>query len=173
MEPSGPPPEPPLSVDDGIDSAHFRTVLGHFATGVTVVTGHGPDGPSGMAANSFTSVSLDPPLVLVCMAHSSTTWPAIRDSRHFAVNILGEHQEDTCRRFGAKTGDRFEGVGWEPGRTGSPVLQGAIAYVDCVIEAEHEAGDHVIVVGRVVALGLPAEGGPLLFWRGGYASLGQ
>src|SRR2546429_7494212 len=138
MEPSGPEQEPPLSVENGIDSARFRTVLGHFATGVTVVTGHGPDGPSGMAANSFTSVSLDPPLVLVCMAHSSTTWPAIRDSRHFAVNILGEHQEDTCRRFGTKTGDRFEGVGWAPGKTGSPVLHQAIAYIHRVIHPEHE-----------------------------------
>ncbi len=169
----GPPPEPPLTFADGIDSARFRTILGHFATGVTVVTGGGPQGPSGLAANSFTSVSLDPPLVLVCMAHTSTTWPQVRDSGYFAVNILGEDQEDTCRRFGAKTGDRFEGVGWGPGKTGSPILDEAIAYVDCVIAAEHEAGDHMIVVGRVVDLGLPAEGGPLLFWRGGYARLGQ
>ncbi|HET7041384.1 MAG TPA: flavin reductase family protein, partial [Gemmatimonadales bacterium] len=114
--------EPPLTVDDGIDSARFRTVLGHFATGVTVVTAHGPDGALGMAANSFTSVSLDPPLVLVCMAHSSTTWPGIRDSGHFCVNILGDHQEETCRRFGARGGDRFEGIGWNHGKTGSPVL---------------------------------------------------
>jgi 3-hydroxy-9,10-secoandrosta-1,3,5(10)-triene-9,17-dione monooxygenase reductase component len=173
MEPSGPNPEPPLSFEEGIDSARFRTILGHFATGVTVVTGHGPAGPSGMAANSFTSVSLDPPLILVCMATASSTWPAIRESGHFAVNILGEEHEEMCRRFGAKAGDRFEGVGWNPGKTGSPILADAIAYVDCVIEAEHEAGDHTIVVGRVVDLGQPAEGGPLLFWRGGYARLGQ
>jgi 3-hydroxy-9,10-secoandrosta-1,3,5(10)-triene-9,17-dione monooxygenase reductase component len=168
MEPS----EPPLTDGDGVDSARFRTVLGHFATGVTVVTGHGPGGPVGLAANSFTSVSLDPPLVLVCMAHTSSTWPAIRTSGHFAVNILGEAHEDTCRRFGAKSGDRFEGVGWAAGKTGSPVLDDAIAFIDCVIEAEHEAGDHMIVVGRVVDLGQPSEGGPLLFWRGGYARLG-
>jgi 3-hydroxy-9,10-secoandrosta-1,3,5(10)-triene-9,17-dione monooxygenase reductase component len=173
MEPSGADPEPPLTVDDGFDSARFRTVLGHFVTGVTVVTGYGPDGPAGLAANSFTSVSLDPPLVLVCMAHSSSTWPAIRSSGHFAVNILGEHHEDLCRRFGAKGGNRFEGVGWDHGKTGSPVLHEAIAFLECVIEAEHEAGDHMIVVGRVVDLGLPAEGGPLLFWRGGYAQLGK
>jgi len=172
-EPSGLPDEPPLTSDDGVDSARFRTILGHFATGVTVVTGHGPDGPAGMAANSFTSVSLDPPLVLVCMAHTSSTWPAIKASGHFAVNVLGDHQEETCRRFGARSGDRFEGVGWSHGKTGSPILHEAIAYVDCVIDAEYEAGDHMIVVGRVVDLGLPAEGGPLLFWRGGYARLGQ
>jgi 3-hydroxy-9,10-secoandrosta-1,3,5(10)-triene-9,17-dione monooxygenase reductase component len=172
MEPSGPPPEPPLTFGDGIDSARFRTILGHFATGVTVVTGHGPDGPVGLAVNSFTSVSLDPPLVLVCMARTSSTWPTIRDGGSFAVNILGEHQEDTSRRFGASSGDRFEGVGWSPGKTGSPILRDAIAYVECVIDAEHEGGDHVIVVGRVVELGQPADGGPLLFWRGGYARLG-
>src|ERR671928_661765 len=131
-----------------VDSAHFRTILGHFATGVTVVTGHGPAGPVGMAANSFTSVSLDPPLVLVCMAHTSTSWPTIRDTGHFAVNILGEHQEETCRRFGARSGDRFEGVGWDHGKTGSPILHEAIAYVDCVIDSEHEAGGHIIIVGR-------------------------
>ena len=155
-----------------IDPKQFRTVLGHFPTGVTIVTGHGSDGPSGLAANSFTSVSLEPPLVLVCMANTSTTWPAIRDSGHFAVNILGEHQEDTSRRFGSRSGDRFEGVGWAPGKTGSPILRDAIAYVECVLDAEYEGGDHMIVVGRVVDLGQPAEGGPLLFWRGGYARLG-
>jgi 3-hydroxy-9,10-secoandrosta-1,3,5(10)-triene-9,17-dione monooxygenase reductase component len=169
MEPSGPPPGD--DEDDSVDSARFRTVLGHFATGVTVVTGNGQDGPVGLAANSFTSVSLDPPLVLVCMAHTSSTWPAIRASGNFAINILGENQEETSRRFGARVGDRFEGVGWKAGKTGSPILHDAIAYVDCVIDAEHDAGDHVIVVGRVVDMGLPAEGGPLLFWRGGYAQL--
>jgi 3-hydroxy-9,10-secoandrosta-1,3,5(10)-triene-9,17-dione monooxygenase reductase component len=173
MEPSGPPTEPALTFEDGVDSARFRTVLGHFATGVTVVTGHGQDGPAGLSANSFTSVSLDPPLILVCVAHTSSTWPAIRDSGRFAVNVLGEHQEDTSRRFSAKSGDRFEGVGWAPGKTGSPIFHDAIAYVDCVIDAEHEGGDHVIVVGRVVDMGQPAEGGPLLFWRGGYAQLGS
>ena len=167
MEPSGPPPDE----DDSVDSARFRTVLGHFATGVTVVTGQGQGGPAGMAANSFTSVSLDPPLVLVCMAHTSSTWPAIRASGNFAINILGEHQEETSRRFSARVGDRFQGVGWAAGKTGSPILHDAIAFIDCVIDAEHDAGDHVIVVGRVVDMGLPAERGPLLFWRGGYAQL--
>jgi flavin reductase (DIM6/NTAB) family NADH-FMN oxidoreductase RutF len=155
-------------------STALRQGMGRFATGVTLVTARGAGGqPAGTTANAVTSVSLDPPLILVSMAHTSTTWPSIRDSGHFAVNILGEHQEDTCRRFGAKTGDRFEGVGWNHGKTGSPILHEAIAYLDCVIDSEHEAGDHMIVVGRVVDLGLPAEGGPLLFWRGGYARLGQ
>jgi 3-hydroxy-9,10-secoandrosta-1,3,5(10)-triene-9,17-dione monooxygenase reductase component len=153
-----------------VDPARFRTVLGHFATGVTIVTG---GGPAGVAANSFTSVSLDPPLVLVCMAHASRTWPRIRETGAFAVNFLGEGQEEMGRRFGALGTDRFSGVGWDAGVTGSPVLQESLAFVDCRIEAEYEAGDHVIVVGRVVDLGVVQEGRPLIFWRGGYGGLAE
>jgi 3-hydroxy-9,10-secoandrosta-1,3,5(10)-triene-9,17-dione monooxygenase reductase component len=164
----GPTPEPG---DNAVDGARFRTVLGHFATGVTVVTGQGADGPVGLAANAFTSVSLDPPLVLVCMAHTSTSWPKIRDSGAFAVNFLSEGQEEICRRFGVRGGDRFAGLGWKPGDTGSPVFTDALAFVECRIEAEYAGGDHVIVVGRVVDLGVIQEGRPLIFWRGGYGSL--
>jgi 3-hydroxy-9,10-secoandrosta-1,3,5(10)-triene-9,17-dione monooxygenase reductase component len=156
-----------------LDPARFRTVLGHFATGVTVVTGGGDSGPHGVAANSFTSVSLDPPLVLVCMAHSSTTWPRIRETSAFAVNFLGEDQEELGRRFGTPGGDRFSGLRWDVGVTGAPVLADSLAFVECRMEAEYEAGDHVIVVGRVVDLGVLREGRPLLFWRGGYGSLAE
>ncbi len=155
------------------DSAEFRSVMGLFATGVTVVTGMGPDGvPTGLAANSFTSVSLDPPLVLVCMATTSSTWPSIQASGAYAVNFLAEDHEDLCRRFGARGVDRFEGTAWTPGPTGSPVLDDAIAWADCEIDAEHPAGDHTVVVGRVVALGRKEEGRPLLFWQGSYGRLG-
>ena len=157
--------------DRAVEAAKFRTVLGHFATGVTVVTGQGPNGPVGLAANAFPSVSLDPPLVLVCMAHTSSTWPKIRRSGSFAVNFLSEGQEEVCRRFGERGADRFAGLGWKPGDTGSPVFSDALAYVECHIEAEYAGGDHVIVVGRVVALGVIQEGRPLIFWRGGYGSL--
>ena len=156
-----------------VDPDRFRTVLGHFATGVTVVTGGGEEGPSGVAANSFTSVSLDPPLVLVCMAHSSRTWPLIRETGAFAVNFLGDDQEEVGRRFGARGTERFSGMAWDAGTTGSPVLQESLAFVDCRIEAEYEAGDHVIVVGRVVDLGVVREGRPLIFWRGGYRGLSE
>jgi 3-hydroxy-9,10-secoandrosta-1,3,5(10)-triene-9,17-dione monooxygenase reductase component len=156
---------------EGVDPARFRTVLGHFATGVTIVTGGGEGGPAGVSANSFTSVSLDPPLVLVCMAHSSGTWPRIRETGAFAVNFLGEDQEEIGRRFGARGPDRFSGLGWDAGVTGSPVLAESLAFVDCRIEDEYEAGDHVIVVGRVVDLGVIQEGRPLIFWRGGYGGL--
>jgi 3-hydroxy-9,10-secoandrosta-1,3,5(10)-triene-9,17-dione monooxygenase reductase component len=158
-------------VTTAIDPLEFRSVLGHFATGVTVVTGQAGDQPVGLAANAFTSVSLDPPLVLVCPARISETWPLIRASGAFAVNFLAEHQEELSRRFGARGIDRFADAGWHTRTTGSPVLPDALAYVDCLIEAEHEAGDHQIVVGRVVELGRLAEGRPLIFWRGSYGRL--
>lgn len=154
-----------------VDSATYRQVLGHFATGVTVITADDQGEPVGMAANSFTSVSLDPPLVLFCAGKSSTTWPRIEAVGSFAVNVLAADQEDVCRKFAAKDGDRFAGVGWNPGATGSPLLDGALAHLDCTIEAQHDAGDHVLVVGRVVELDVDRDAGPLLFFRGGYAGL--
>lgn len=154
-----------------IDQATMRTVLGHFATGVTVITAMAEGEPVGIAANSFTSVSLDPPLVLFCAGKSSSTWPLIQKSGAFAVNVLGEHQEDISRLFASKDADRFAGVGFHTGATGSPVLTGALSFLDCRIHAEHDAGDHVIVVGRVVDLGLLEESPPLVFFRGGYNRL--
>jgi 3-hydroxy-9,10-secoandrosta-1,3,5(10)-triene-9,17-dione monooxygenase reductase component len=154
-----------------IDPLEFRSVLGQFATGVTVVTGMSDDTPVGLAANAFTSVSLDPPLVLFCPARTSETWPLIRASGAFAVNFLGEHHEDLSRRFGARGVDRFADTGWHTRTTGSPVFPDALAYVDCTVEEEHEAGDHWIVVGRVVELGKLAEGRPLIFWGGAYGRL--
>lgn len=154
------------------DSREFRNVLGHFATGVTVVTGTAGGVPAGLAANAFSSVSLDPPLVLVCMALSSETWPVIRRTGAFAVNVLGEHQEELCRRFGRKAVDRFESTPWETAVTGSPVFPDALAWIDCRIDAEHAAGDHTVVIGRVEALARRPEGGrPLLFFQGSYGRL--
>jgi 3-hydroxy-9,10-secoandrosta-1,3,5(10)-triene-9,17-dione monooxygenase reductase component len=150
------------------DSANFRTVLGHFATGITLITAMDGDEPVGMSCNSFTSVSLDPPLVLFCAAKSSSTWPRMQPAQAFAANILGEDDEHLCRLFAAKGADRFAQVPWTKGRSGSPVITQSLAYVDCVTEAEHDAGDHIIVVGRVVELGYASEGKPLLFYRGGY-----
>jgi 3-hydroxy-9,10-secoandrosta-1,3,5(10)-triene-9,17-dione monooxygenase reductase component len=150
------------------DSATYRTVLGHFATGVTIVTAHDGTEPVGMACNSFTSVSLDPPLVLFCAAKSSTTWPRMQSAKHFAVNVLAEDGESVCRVFATKGADRFAAVTHHRGATGAPILADALAYIDCETEAEHDAGDHVIVVGRVVELGYATEGKPLLFYRGGY-----
>ena len=152
-----------------IDSARFRRVLGHFATGVTIITAAPRDEPVvGMAVNSFTSVSLDPPFVAFCAAHSSTTWPHIRAAGRFCVNIMAEDQEDLSRLFATRGADRFSRVAWHPAESGAPILEGALAWIDCDIDAEHEAGDHSIVVGRVRGLDLEEEGKPLVFFRGGY-----
>jgi 3-hydroxy-9,10-secoandrosta-1,3,5(10)-triene-9,17-dione monooxygenase reductase component len=150
------------------DEARFRQVLGHFATGVTVVTCVSGGHPLGLSVNSFTSVSLEPPLVAFCVTRSSATWPRMRDAGAFCVNVLAEDQEDMSRTFAARGPDRFLGVGWWPAPSGAPVLAGVLAWVDCTVEAEHPAGDHVIVVGRVAGMGLSREGRPLLFYRGGY-----
>jgi 3-hydroxy-9,10-secoandrosta-1,3,5(10)-triene-9,17-dione monooxygenase reductase component len=150
------------------DEASFRTVLGHFATGVTIITAMDGGEPIGVSANAFSSVSLDPPLVLFCAAKSSSTWPRIERAGRFTVNILNEHQEDVCRVFATKGADRFSRIGWRPSAIGQPILHDALAYIDCVMEDQHDAGDHVIVVGRVQELGVLSEDGPLLFFRGGY-----
>ncbi len=151
------------------DEASFRTVLGHFATGVTIITAMSDDNePIGVSANSFTSVSLSPPLVLFCASKDSTTWPKIEAAGKFTVNILNEHQEDVCRVFATRGADRFSRIGWRPSANGSPVLHDSLAYVDCTIEEQHEAGDHLIVVGSVQELGILDDSGPLIFYRGGY-----
>jgi 3-hydroxy-9,10-secoandrosta-1,3,5(10)-triene-9,17-dione monooxygenase reductase component len=143
-------------------------VLGHFATGVTVITAVDGEEPVGMACNSFTSVSLEPPLVLFCAAKTSTTWPRIQAAGKWAANILADDGEEVCRVFAEKGADRFARIAWGIGRTGAPVLRDALAFVDCETFAEHDAGDHVIVVGRVLELGYAPAGKPLLFYRGGF-----
>jgi 3-hydroxy-9,10-secoandrosta-1,3,5(10)-triene-9,17-dione monooxygenase reductase component len=162
-------PDPIEDSSGGIDAAHFRTVLGHFPTGVTVITATGPDGPAGLAVGSFFSVSLDPPLVGFGATKSSSNWPAIKAAGVFCVNVLAEDQEDVCRVFAAKGGDKFSGIGWHPSSTGSPRLNDVLAWVDCEIDAVHDAGDHEICVGRVKELDVERHReGPLLFFRGGY-----
>jgi 3-hydroxy-9,10-secoandrosta-1,3,5(10)-triene-9,17-dione monooxygenase reductase component len=153
------------------DTDEFRQVLGQFATGVTIITAMDDDEPAGVAANSFTSVSLDPPLVLFCVGRTSTTWPRIERARRFAVNILGEHQEELSRLFAVKGADRFGQAAWHVGVGGSPVLHDTLAYLDCEFWAEYEGGDHIIVVGRVLDLGVTYDAGPLVFFRGKYARL--
>jgi 3-hydroxy-9,10-secoandrosta-1,3,5(10)-triene-9,17-dione monooxygenase reductase component len=150
------------------DPATYRTVLGHFATGVALITAIDGEEPIGMAANSFTSVSLEPALVLFCASKTSTTWPRIQATGRWAANILDEEGEELTRLFAQRGADRFAHVSFTVGRTGSPILDDSLAFVDCETVAEHDAGDHVIVVGRVLELGYQPEGKPLLFYRGGY-----
>jgi flavin reductase (DIM6/NTAB) family NADH-FMN oxidoreductase RutF len=152
-----------------IDAMTFRRVLGHYPSGVVGITSRSPDGePVGMAVSSFTSVSLDPPLVAFLPSKSSSTWAAIRENGSFCANVLAADQEDVCRGFAVKGGDKFLGVDWAEGVTGAPILAGAVAWVDCTIVAVHDAGDHDIVVGRVEDLSVATEAVPLLFFQGGY-----
>ncbi len=159
-------------VSDPIDGREFRRVLGHYPTGVTVVTAACPTGPEGMTIGSFTSVSLDPPLVSFCPSRDSDSWIRMRDVGSFCVNVLGDHQADVSTTFASKTDDRFEGLTTRIEATGAPVIEGCLAWIDCRVEAVHAAGDHDIVVGQVVALGTAGPpdgaGGPLVFLKGGY-----
>jgi flavin reductase (DIM6/NTAB) family NADH-FMN oxidoreductase RutF len=157
-----------------IDSARFRQVLGHFPTGVTVITARTADGPVGLCVGSFASVSLEPPLVAFCAGNNSTSWPRIQEAGHYCVNILAEDQEDIARVFAGKGQDKFAGLGWRPAvATGAPVLAGVLAWIECRIDAVHEAGDHWVVVGRVLDLEIGHEGGPLVFFRGGFGRYGS
>jgi flavin reductase (DIM6/NTAB) family NADH-FMN oxidoreductase RutF/DNA-binding IclR family transcriptional regulator len=152
------------------DSRWFREVLGQYPTGVCVVTAVPPDGkPAGMAVGSFTSVSLDPPLVAFLPDDASTSWPKIRSAGRFCVNILGDDQEDVCRRFASKAADKFEGLEWHASAaTGSPIIAGVVAWIDCELDAIHPAGDHYIVLGQVQELQIESGTLPLVFFQGGY-----
>ncbi|QXC61199.1 flavin reductase family protein [Aquihabitans sp. G128] len=150
------------------DSARFRQVLGHFPTGVCVVSAMVDDAPVGMAIGSFFSISLDPPLVGFCAGKTSSTWPKLHGAGRFCASILADDQEDVCRVFASKEPDKFSGIGWDHSPLGSPRLKGALAWIDCELDAVHEAGDHDIAVGAVHDLHVEHEGKPLVFFRGGY-----
>lgn len=154
------------------DSRAFRNACGSFATGVAVVTARPPVGePVGFTANSFTSVSLDPPLVLFTLGRAAGCLPGFEAAGHFAINILAESQRALSERFADPGSDKWQGVATEPGATGAPLLAGTIATLECRTEAVLDGGDHRIFLGRVVRLSV-AEGSPLVFHRGGYHALG-
>lgn len=155
--------------DRTIDPTTFRAVLGHYPTGVTVVTASGADGPVAMVIGSFGSVSLDPLLVQFMPATTSSTWPAIEATGSYCVNVLGDDQLDVCNDFFANGSGAFDNVEWRPGPTGSPIIEGCLAWIDCDIDVAHEAGDHLIVIGAVQDMDIDAgECGPLLFLGGRY-----
>jgi flavin reductase (DIM6/NTAB) family NADH-FMN oxidoreductase RutF len=155
-----------------IDPFQFRLLLGHFATGVTVLTLTTPDGqPLGMTANSLSSVSLSPPLISVCVDREADMHPVILQASRFVVNVLASDQEVLARRFSDKHEDRFDAVGYRLSPEGLVLLDGALAHFVCAREATHPGGDHTIVLGRVIG-GTAYEGHPLLYYRGGYAALG-
>ena len=155
-----------------VDPRHFRDVLGSYPTGVTVITSVARDGARwGLAVGTFTSISLEPPLVGFMPDRQSTSWRQIEETGAFCANILSAAQLDMCRRFATRGGDKFEGVshGHSPG--GLPLLDNVLAWVECGIEKVIELGDHLLVVGAVRALARTGEGAPLLFYRGGYHTL--
>ena len=158
----------PAAVTHAFDAARFREVLGHFATGVTVVTAIDGGEPVGFTCQSFASLSLEPPLVALAPGKSSTSWPRIAEAGQFCVNILSEGQEALCRDFAVSGGDKFTGVGWHPAANGAPILDGALAWIECSFVRAHEAGDHELVVGRVQDMGVDHRGRPLVYYRGGF-----
>lgn len=166
-------PSPSSTHISHISHEEFRATLGRFTTGVVAVTAlqESESAPVGLVVNSFTSVSLNPALVLFCIAKNSTSWPQVRTAERFCVNILGEHQQELSRRLATSGVDKFRGVGWTSTRSGTPVLDGAIGWLECSVEAEHEAGDHEVIVSRVHRLSSREGGAPLVFYRGSYERL--
>jgi len=155
-----------------VDTLRFRQVIGHFATGVAIVTCYGPDGPTGLTTNAITSVSLEPLLVLVCFDNTSRTLPAVRDAERFCVNVLRAGQEDLARVFASKrvAREKFESVTHMEAH-GVPVLDGALAWLACELVALHEAGDHTIGIGAISQMDADSAGEPLVWFRGEYGTL--
>lgn len=151
------------------DGRYFRDVLGNFPTSVVAITTGGPDGePSGMIVGSFTSVSLDPPLVSFLADRSSGTFAKVRAAGRYCANALASDQESLSRKMASRGAGKFGGVAWESSPLGNPVIEGVVAWIDCEIEKVVEIGDHFLVVGRVRDLRVESPKTPLLFFRGGY-----
>lgn len=155
-----------------VAEADFREAAGHFATGVVVITGRDEDGPVGFTAQSFTSVSLDPPLISICPGLDVASWARMAPRSRFCVNVLAEDQESLSRTFATKDAEKFEGIGYDDTTCDAgPVLDGGLAWFACRVVDEHIAGDHRIVVAEVEDLGLGDQRRPLLFFRGGYSGI--
>ncbi|MGB0682892.1 MAG: flavin reductase family protein [Magnetovibrionaceae bacterium] len=154
------------------DPADFRKALGHFATGVTVITGTFPDGkPAGVTVNAFSSLSLDPPLVLFCLGRGTSVEPAFLGDRPFTVHVLGSDQQTLSNQFARSAEDRFGDLGFETGANGCPLLDGCLARIICDAHAEQDGGDHVIKSGRVIGIDYPKAGKPLMYFGGSYQEL--
>ncbi|UOY00612.1 flavin reductase family protein [Blastococcus sp. PRF04-17] len=154
-----------------VDPQVMREVMGHFASGVTVVTAVTDAGPIGFTCQSFSSLSLDPPLVAFAPARTSRTWPLLRGIGRFCVNVLAEGQDDVSQNFARSGEDKFAGIPWRPSPHGAPVLEDVVAWIDGELWAEYDGGDHTIVVARVLDLGAHADRRPLLYHRGSYGLL--
>ncbi|MFC5947748.1 flavin reductase family protein [Pseudonocardia lutea] len=161
-----------VEVPGAVAPARMREVLGHFASGIVVVTAITPGGPAGFTCQSFSSLSLDPPLVSFSPARTSSTWPRIREAGAFCVNVLADGHEELSSAFARSGTDKYAGVAWTPAPSGAPRLDGVAAWIDCTLADEFPGGDHTIVVGRVQDLGADPSRAPLLFHRGAYGITG-
>jgi 3-hydroxy-9,10-secoandrosta-1,3,5(10)-triene-9,17-dione monooxygenase reductase component len=149
----------------------IRNVLGHFATGLTVITAATENGPAGFTCQSFASLSLEPALVTFSPARTSSTWPLLRRAGRFTINILPADHQHLAAQFARSGADKFAGVNHSPSPLGNPVLDGALAWVDCELHQEYDGGDHTIVVAAVRALSARSDVDPLLFFKGDYVSV--
>lgn len=163
-------PRPSAASDRSFDARQFRQCLGRYATGVTIMTALGRSGPVGITANSFASLSLDPPLILWSVGRGSRAFDAFARAPAFAVNILSQSQLDLAQRFSSAAADKFEGTNWRPGADGCPLLPGSVAQLECRVEWTADAGDHVLIIGRVNSF-TATDADPLLFAQGRFASL--
>lgn len=162
---------PDLALPNASDPCQFRAALGNFCTGITVITAHDTERPLGLTCQSFSSLSLDPPLVLLSPARSSTTWPRIRALGAFCINVLAEDQQELSSQMAQSGTDKFAGIHWHRSPLGSPVFPGAATWLDCTLRDEHDGGDHTIVVAAVHDLSTSADARPLLYHRSHYATL--
>ncbi|MDP9887785.1 flavin reductase family protein [Pseudarthrobacter enclensis] len=160
-----------MTVTSDLAHRRLRDIFGTFASGLTVITSSTPDGPAGFTCQSFASLSLDPALVTFSPARSSTTWPALRKAGSFTVNILPSEHRHLAGQFARSGSDKFAGVSHTSSPLGNPVLDDALAWLDCELHAEYDGGDHTIVVAAVRHLDARHDGQPLLFFRGRYAAL--
>lgn len=158
-----------------IEPLRFREALGHYASGITVITSHCDGEPLGFTCQSFYSVSMNPPLVSFSVMSNSASYPGIRKAGRFAVNILSGEQVGISKQFARRGTDKWQGVDWQASPLGNPIIAGSLHWLDCEIHAEHAAGDHLIVIGEVKALNLQeaAAAQPLLYFKGQYCNLAE
>ena len=154
------------------DVTRFKDAMSRFTTGVTIVAGIEDGQPVGFTCQSFVSLSIEPPFIALAPARTLTSWPRIARAGTFCVNVLADVQEELCRGFAVSGGDKFEGVAWHPAPiTGAPVIEGNLAWVDCAVELVHDAGDHELIIGKVLDLDLTEGGSPLLFFDRKFATV--
>lgn len=155
----------------GLDARRFRDALGHYASGLTVISGISEGEPVGFTCQSFYSVSLEPPLVSFCVSNGSRSWPLLRRSGAFSINVLASDHEAVANAFARSSGDRWAGIEWSPSAAGNPLIDSALMWFDCTLYAEHIAGDHTIVIGEVQTISEPKTMAPLLYFKGNYRLL--